>query len=470
MQVQSAHFKASAAEKLNNPQLLKAMANLRSRMVTGRAKSILELDNFEDIREAAKQTRDFALAHLDYLLEEFERNATARGAKVHWVETGQEVNRLVLDIARSNSVRKIIKSKSMLGEETGLNQFLEAGGIEVRETDLGEYIIQEAGETPSHIIAPAIHRTKDEISDLFHARHKLPRKTDIGEMTREARMIMRPHFLTADMGISGANFLVAETGTTMIVTNEGNGRMTTTLPRVHVAIAGIEKVLPTLEDVSFILRLLTRSATGQSISNYLTFTTGPKQPGDQDGPEEFHIIIVDAGRTKVFDSDLREALRCIRCGACMNHCPVYQNIGGHPYGWVYPGPIGSVLTPAFVGLENAVDLPNAATLCNQCGVVCPVKIPLPDLMRKLREKQVERGLRPWSERMGLKVWAWAATRPTVYAALTRIAARLGHWAGGRTGLIHYLPAGAGWTRDRDLPAPEGRTFRELYAARMKRRA
>ncbi len=411
MQVQSANFKASAAEKLNNPQLLKAMANLRSRMVTGRAKSILELDNFEDIREAAKQTRDFALAHLDYLLEEFERNATARGAKVHWVETGQDVNQLVLDIARGNNVRKIIKSKSMLGEETGLNQFLEAGGIEVRETDLGEYIIQEAGETPSHIIAPAIHRTKDEISDLFHAKHKLPRKTDIGEMTREARMIMRPHFLTADMGISGANFLVAETGTTMIVTNEGNGRMTTTLPRVHVAIAGIEKVLPTLEDVSFILRLLTRSATGQSISNYLTFTTGPKQPGDRDGPEEFHIIIVDAGRTKVFDSDLREALRCIRCGACMNHCPVYQNIGGHPYGWVYPGPIGSVLTPAFVGLENAVDLPNAATLCNQCGVVCPVKIPLPDLMRKLREQQVERGLRPWSERLGLKVWAWAAARP-----------------------------------------------------------
>jgi len=469
MQVRSANFKASAAEKLNNPQLLKAMANLRSRMVSGRAKSILELDNFEEIREAAKQARDFALAHLDYLLEEFERNATARGAKVHWVEAGQDVNQLVLDIARRNNVRKIIKSKSMLGEETGLNQFLEAGGIEVRETDLGEYIIQEAGETPSHIIAPAIHRTKDEISDLFHAKHKLPRKTDIGEMTREARMIMRPHFLTADMGISGANFLVAETGTTMIVTNEGNGRMTTTLPRVHVAIAGIEKVLPTLEDVSFILRLLTRSATGQSISNYLTFTTGPKQPGDQDGPEEFHVIIVDAGRTKVFDSDLREALRCIRCGACMNHCPVYQNIGGHPYGWVYPGPIGSVLTPAFVGLENALDLPNAATLCNQCGVVCPVKIPLPDLMRKLREKQVERGLRPWSERLGLKVWAWAAGRPVIYAALTRIAARLGHWAGGRTGLIHNLPAGASWTRDRDLPAPEGRTFRELYAARMQRR-
>jgi L-lactate dehydrogenase complex protein LldF len=467
MQVTSHQFKRKAAEALANPQLHKALSNLRARMVTGRAKSVLELDNFEEIREAARRTRDFALAHLDYLLEEFERNATVRGAQVHWAETGQEVNRLVLDIARRNAVRKIIKSKSMLGEETGLNQFLESAGIEVRETDLGEYIIQEAHETPSHIIAPAIHHTAEQVADLFQDRHKLPRKTDIGEMTREARMVLRPHFLTADMGISGANFLVAESGTSMIVTNEGNGRMTTTLPRVHVAIAGIEKVLPTLEDVSFILRLLTRSATGQSISNYLTFTTGPKQPGDQDGPEQFHVIIVDAGRTQVLGSDLREALRCIRCGACMNHCPVYQNIGGHPYGWVYPGPIGAVLTPAYVGLENAVDLPNAATLCNQCGVVCPVKIPLPDLMRKLREKQVERGLRPWSERVGLKLWAWAATRPGVYAWITRVAARIGRWAGGRERLIHNLPGGAGWSRDRDLPSPEGKTFRELYANRRR---
>jgi len=467
MQVTSNQFKRKAAAALANPQLQKALSNLRARMVTGRAQSVLELDNFESIREAAKRTRDFALAHLDYLLEEFERNATACGASVHWAETGEDVNRLVLDIARRNDVRKIIKSKSMLGEETGLNHFLEAAGIEVRETDLGEYIIQEAGETPSHIIAPAIHHTAEEVADLFHDKHKLSRKTDIGEMTREARMVLRPHFLSADMGISGANFLVAESGTSMIVTNEGNGRMTTTLPRVHVAIAGIEKVLPTLEDVSFILRLLTRSATGQSISNYVTFTTGPKRPGDPDGPEQFHIIIVDAGRTRVLGSDLREALRCIRCGACMNHCPVYQNVGGHPYGWVYPGPIGAVLTPAYAGLENAVHLPNAATLCNQCGVVCPVKIPLPDLMRKLREKQVERGLRSWTERVGLKVWAWAATRPGVYAWITRLAARVGRWAGGRERLIHNLPGGAGWSRDRDMPAPEGKTFRELYAKRRR---
>jgi len=465
MQVTSQQFKRKAAEALANPQLHKALSNLRARMVTGRAQSVLELDNLEQIREAAKSARDFALAHLDHLLEQFERNACARGAQVHWAETGDDVNRLVLEIARRNAVRKIIKSKSMLGEETGLNHYLEAAGIEVRETDLGEYIIQEARETPSHIIAPAIHRTADEIADLFQQKHKLPRKTDIGEMTREARMVLRPHFLTADMGITGANFLVAESGSSMIVTNEGNGRMTTTLPRVHVAIAGIEKMLPTLEDVAFILRLLTRSATGQSISNYLTYTTGPKQAGDKDGPDEFHIILVDAGRTRVLASDLRAALRCIRCGACMNHCPVYQSVGGHAYGWVYPGPIGAVLTPAYVGLENALDLPNAATMCNQCGVVCPVKIPLPDLMRKLREQQIERGLRPWSERLALRFWAWVALRPAAYASIARLLAAVGRWAGGSTRLMHRLPGGASWSRYRDMPAPPGKTFRELYRRR-----
>jgi len=281
---------------------------------------------------------------------------------------------------------------------------------------------------------------------------------------------LRPHFLDADMGISGANFLVAETGSTMIVTNEGNGRMTTTLPRVHVAITGIEKVVPTLEDTALLLRLLTRSATGQSISNYLSFTTGPKRPRDTEGPTEFHVIIVDAGRTKVLASEIREALRCIRCGACMNHCPVYQNIGGHAYGWVYPGPIGSILTPAYVGIENAIDLPNASTLCNQCGVVCPVKIPLPDLMRKLREQQVNKKLRPWSERAGLRLWTWAATRPLAYAMLARMAARMGKWLGGRHGLLRRLPgSGSEWTSGRDLPAPQGKTFRDLYA-RQKRSA
>src|SRR5258706_3488142 len=251
------------------------------------------------------------------------------------------------------------------------------------------------------------------------------------------------------MGISGGNFFVAETGPVVLVTNEGNATLTTTLPRVHVAISGIEKIVPTLEDVATLMRLLPRSATGQSISNYVDILTGVKGHGEFHGAEHMYFIVVDAGRSGVLGSELREALRCIRCGACMNHCPVYQNVGGHSYGWVYPGPIGSILTPAYIGIENALDLPQASTLCNQCGVVCPVEHPLTDLMRKLREQQVERNLRPWTERLGLKLWAWAATRPAVYALMTRIAARVGRMMGGESGMLHKLPAaGREWTRGR----------------------
>jgi L-lactate dehydrogenase complex protein LldF len=281
--------------------------------------------------------------------------------------------------------------------------------------------------------------------------------------------MLRPQFLAADMGVSGANFIIAETGSTLIVTNEGNGRMVTTLPRVHVAITGIEKVVPTLEDVSVLLRLLPRHGTGQSITNYISVTTGVRDAGASDGPEHFHVVLVDAGRTRLLGGDFQSMLRCIRCGACMNHCPVYQSVGGHAYGWVYPGPMGSVLTPSYAGLEAALDLPHAATLCNQCGVVCPVKIPLPELLRKLRERQFERRLRPWSERLGLRAWAWFAQRPALYALVSRIAAAALAWWGGRDRLIHRLPFGAGWNGGRDLPAPEGATFRDLYRDRRQKR-
>ena len=264
------------------------------------------------------------------------------------------------------------------------------------------------------------------------------------------------------MGISGANFLVAETGSALIVTNEGNGRLVTTLPKVHVAITGIEKVVPTLEDVTTLLRLLPRSATGQSITNYVSVLTGIKGKQDSDGPEHFHIILLDSGRSKLLGTEMQPMLRCIRCGACMNHCPVYQAVGGHAYGWVYPGPMGSILTPLYVGIENALDLPNASTFCGQCEVVCPVKIPLPDLMRHLREKQMQRGLRPWQERLALRLWAWAAQRPALYGLGAGIAVRALKWLGGKDGLIHALPLGSGWTDGRDMPAPAGRTFRELY--------
>jgi iron-sulfur cluster protein len=269
------------------------------------------------------------------------------------------------------------------------------------------------------------------------------------------------------MGISGGNFFVAETGSVVVVTNEGNATLTTTLPKVHVAISGIEKIVPTLEDVATLMRLLPRSATGQSISNYVDILTGVKGEGEFNGAEHMYFILVDAGRSGVLAGELREALRCIRCGACMNHCPVYQNIGGHSYGWVYPGPIGSILTPAYIGIEKALDLPQASTLCNQCGVVCPVKIPLPDLLRKLREQQFEGHMRPWYERAGLRAWSWLASHPTLYALATRIGVRLLSWMGGRERLIHRLPLGGGWTDARDMPAPAGKTFRELAALRKK---
>ena len=470
MQITSMHFKATASAKLTNANLQSALKRLQGNFVRGRADRVAELGNYEEIRAAAAGIRDRALADLDLYLREFERNATARGAVVHWAESRADVNRIVREIARRHGVKKAVKSKSMVTEECALNDALAAAGIEVVETDLGEYILQLASEPPSHIVAPVVHKTRDEVSDLFQEKHRTPRKTDIAALTREAREMLRQHFITADMGISGANFIVAETGSTLIVTNEGNGRLVTTLPRVHVAITGIEKVVPTLDDAATLMRLLPAHATGQTISNYLSITTGVKEEGDRDGPEHFHVVLLDGGRADLLGSDLQPMMRCIRCGACMNHCPVYQSVGGHAYGWVYPGPMGSVLTPSYVGLENALDLPNAATFCNQCGVVCPVKIPLPDLMRKLRERQFERGLRPWPERLGFALWSWAARHPAIYAMMAALAARVLSLLGGTGKRMRHLPLAGGWTGGRDLPAPEGRTFRELYTARAHRSA
>ncbi len=462
MQVTSNQFRQKAHDNLNDPTLQRALKLVKVKFVPNRAAAVAEFGAFEPLREAGKEIRNRALADLDVYLERFEQEATARGAVVHWAEDAQDACRIVTGIARNNGVKKIVKSKSMVSEEVGLNDALEAAGLEVVETDLGEYILQLAQEAPSHIVAPVIHKVRDQISELFAEKHHAPRKTDIGALCREAREVLRPHFLGADMGISGANFIVAETGSTCIVTNEGNGRMVTTLPRIHVAITGIEKVVPTLEDLSVLLRLLPRSATGQTITNYVSVNTGVRGGADTDGPEQFHVVLVDNGRSRLLAGELKDMLRCIRCSACMNHCPVYQAVGGHTYGWVYPGPMGSILTPSFVGLENAVDLPNAATLCNQCGVVCPVKIPLPDLMRKLRERQMETGLKPWSERAALRLWGWLARHPRLYALGTAAGARFLKLLGGREGLIHRLPPAAGWTGGRDFPAPPGKTFRELY--------
>src|SRR6266700_2757406 len=380
MQVTSMHFKERAHSNMANAQLQRNLQKIKGKFVAKRRESLIELDDFEGTREAGRAIRQRALDNLDVWLEIFERNATARGATVLWAEAPEDINAHVLDIARLHGVTKIIKSKSMVSEESALDHAIEGAGMKVVETDLGEYILQINNyEPPSHIIGPALHKSKEVFADLFHKAHGTPIKTGIDELCLEARSVLRPHYLTADMGISGGNFFVAETGSVVIVTNEGNATLTTTMPKVNVAISGIEKIVPTLEDIATLMRLLPRSATGQSISNYVDILTGVKGEDEFNGAEHMYFIVVDAGRSGVLGSELKEALRCIRCGACMNHCPVYQNVGGHSYGWVYPGPIGSILTPAYVGLENALDLPQAATLCNQCGVVCPVKIPLPDL-------------------------------------------------------------------------------------------
>ena len=463
MELRANEFRARAAANLGDAKLQRGLGLIKVKAVVNRASAVAEFGDFEALRETGKAIRDRALADLDLYLERFEREAAARGAVVHWAENASEACRIVVDIARRNGVKTVAKSKSMVSEEVGLNDALIAAGVTPVETDLGEYILQiNDAEPPSHIVMPVIHKTAEDVADLFHAKHGTPRKTDPALLTREAREILRPKFLSAEMGVSGANFLVAETGSTLIVTNEGNGRLCTTLPRIHVALTGIEKVVPTLEDAATLLRLLPRSATGQAITNYVSLHTGPKHIEETDGPRQFHIVLVDNGRSKLLAGEMREMLRCIRCGACMNHCPVYQAVGGHAYGWVYPGPMGNILTPSYVGLENAVQLPNAATLCNQCGVVCPVKIPLPDLMRKLREEQMARGLKPFGERLGLALWGWAAQRPALYALGTRLAARFMKWLGGRGRLIHRLPLAGGWSDGRDFPAPAGRTFRELY--------
>jgi L-lactate dehydrogenase complex protein LldF len=467
MQTQAMHFKSRAAMKLADVRLQKNLRKLADKFVTARAAAIVEIEDFEATRNAAVERRNRALSHLDVWLDTFERNATARGATVLYAESHEQACELIVEIGRKHEVKKAIKSKSMVSEEIGLNQALTRAGIQPVETDLGEYILQiNDNEAPSHIIAPVIHKDKEEVSDLFARIHGTVRKTEITDLTGEARQVLRSHFLSADMGITGANFLIAETGTVAIVTNEGNEGMCTIMPpKVHVVITGVEKVLPTLEDVATLMRLLPRSATGQPISNYFSLLTGPRRAGELDGPEHMYYVIVDGGRTGLLGGDFEEMLRCIRCGACMNHCPVYQKIGGHAYGWVYPGPMGSVLTPSYTGIENALDLPHAATLCGQCEVVCPVKIPLPELLRKLREKQVDRGLRPWYERAALMSWGWAARNPSLYRAGSRVAARVLKWMGGDKGRIRSMPLAGGWTDHRDLPASRtGKTFMEMYRA------
>jgi L-lactate dehydrogenase complex protein LldF len=467
VQPSTASFKTNARQALDDPQLQRALGGLKGGLVANRAIARARLPEFEPLREVGRDIKDHTLANLDLYLEIYERNATAAGTRVHWAATAADARNIILDICRQANAKLVTKGKSMVSEEIALNEHLQGAGIEVAETDLGEYLVQIRGETPSHIIAPAIHLTQEQVEADFRRLHtQLPQDrvlTEPSQLVGEAREILRQKFLSADVGITGANFLVAETGSSIIVTNEGNGDLTQSLARVHIVITSIEKVVPTLEDVSTILRLLARSATGQEFSTYTTFSTGARRAGDADGPEAYHVVILDNGRSELLGTDFREVLRCIRCGACMNHCPVYNAIGGHAYGWVYPGPIGSVLTPSLLGVKTAGDLPNASTFCGRCEEVCPMKIPLPKLMRHHRETEFELGGLPWTYRAGLKIWAWFAKRPKAYHYAARFAAGVLGVLGGSRRAFRRLPFAGGWTKHRDFPAPQGRTFQQLWA-------
>ncbi|MEX0851785.1 MAG: lactate utilization protein B [Bauldia sp.] len=471
MDITSPAFKTNASRAIGDARLQAALVYTRAGFQEKRLGAVTALPEFDALRESARDIKDHTLAHLDLYLEAYEEKVREAGGEVHYAETAQEARDLILAICRQAGAKTVTKGKSMVAEEIGLNEHLEANGIVPIETDLGEYIIQLRHEAPSHIIAPAIHLTKEDVEGDFRRAHTdLPSGRNLSEpasLLDEARAVLRRKFAEAEVGITGANFLVAETGTSVIVTNEGNGDLTQMLPKVHIVLATIEKITPTLEDVSQILRVLSRSATGQEMTAYTTFSTGPRRGEDPDGPDEYHVVILDNGRSAMIGSEFQDMLRCIRCGACMNHCPVYQVVGGHAYGWVYPGPMGAVLTPTLIGVDKAGHLPNASSFCGRCESVCPMMIPLPKMMRHWREREFERHLSPTTYRTGLGLWAYFAKRPRLYRWATRLVARALGNLGGRKGRFRRLPLAGGWTRHRDLPAPEGQTFQEMWAERRR---
>jgi len=467
MESTTAAFRENTAKALGDAKLRDALSKLTDGFPARRREAIARLPEFDALRDAARDIKDHVLANLDFYLEAFEARVVEAGGTVHWCRTAAEARTAILRICKTAGAKTVTKGKSMIGEEIAINEHLEVHGIEPVETDLGEYIIQLRYEPPSHIIAPAIHLSKEQVADTFREKHHhLSPGRSLDEprvLLDEARGELRRKFIGADVGLTGANMLIAETGSIVLVTNEGNADLTYSLPRVHIVIASLEKIVPTLEDATTILRVLARSATGQEMSVYTTFCTGPKRQGDLDGPDEFHVVLLDNGRTGMLGGEFHEMLRCIRCGACLNHCPVYKAIGGHAYGWVYSGPMGAVLIPGLIGIEEAGHLPNASTLCGKCEDVCPMRIPLPRMLRTWRRRQFERRQTSYPSRAGLRAWSLIARRPWLYRLGADIAVAALAVLGRARGRFRWLPLAGGWTKLRDLPAPEeGGTFISRY--------
>jgi L-lactate dehydrogenase complex protein LldF len=483
-------FDANARAALGDVQLRGALRNATSLFGTRRLAAANGLSNWQELRTEARALKDQVLLNLDKYLEQFVMNAESRGAQIHWARDGAEANRIVCGLANRRSAPKIVKSKSMVTEEIHLNVALESEGIEVIETDLGEYIIQLAGEAPSHIIVPAIHKTKRQIAELFTDKLGIEPTDDVDRLTSVARGVLRQRFAAADIGISGVNFGVAETGTILILENEGNVRLTTSLPKVHIAVMGIEKIVPRFADLDVFLKLLPRSGTGQQLTTYQSLITGTKRKPSDEGPEELHLVLLDNGRSRMLAHPVtRQALACIRCGACLNACPVYQQIGGHAYGSVYPGPIGAVITPQLIGLGKASQLPYASSLCGACREVCPVKIDIPELLLHLRaeitepegsrqkaegrergrEEGKDRTKKRRVERLAFKIFATVMRSPGLYAWNVKIArlfqrfiARDGRIGKVGAALSRVAPPLGAWTSGRDMRPIASRSFRELW--------
>ena len=479
-EIKTGDFVAASSAAMEDANLRRALRQVGGGFNEARLDAINEVswEAWEDWREEARRIKIHTLDHLDYYLELLHDRVTEAGGYVHFARDAAQANAIVAEIARSRQVNIATKSKSMVSEELDLNRTLEAAGVDVYETDLGEYIIQLAEETPSHLVAPALHKTKEQVSELFHQKLGVPLTDDIEEMARVARDTLREKFLSADLGISGANFLVAETGSLVIITNEGNGRLCTSAPRIHIGITGMEKVIPSMQDLTIFLRLLPRSATGQRLTSYVSVVTGPRRREDEDGPEEFHLVLVDNGRSRLLsDPDLRESLYCIRCGACLNICPVYGKIGGHAYGWVYPGPIGAIVSPTLVGLNEAKDLPHASSLCGACREVCPIKINIPRMLLHLRHKLAEgdsesESAATTTEKQAAQGYTWLMSNPSALSAARKVGrlAQKPFVSDEKIGRRVSLPLVSRWTAARDLPSLPSRTFKDIWVSQLESEA
>ena len=461
-------FRQRAGSALKDAFLQEALTIATTKFIDLRREAFEDFPEGEALRDHARAIKEATLQRLDHYLETLIANIERLGGHVHYAKTSEEARAIVVDIARRTGARMAVKSKSMATEEIHLNEALEHAGITPVETDLGEYIIQLAHERPSHIIAPAIHKTKGQVADLFGREFKRRVEADPEVLTKIARDELREKFLQADLGITGANFAVADTGTVVLVTNEGNGRMVTSLPRVHVAVIGVEKVVPSLTDLMVFLAILAKSATGQKLSVYTTLVRGPRRAEELEGPDEFHLVLLDNGRIAQLGGPLREALSCLRCGACLNVCPVYQQIGGHAYGYTYPGPIGILLTAMLEGTRSVRDLAHASSLCGACADACPVRIDIPRMLIELRREVDEKKIAPWVERVAFTLLARLLTRPALYR-LAASAGRVLQRPFVSEGTISRLPFFLNdWTRTRDLPAVAARTFQERWAAEQGR--